>query len=68
MGKDLQLQLRPPPVSPLSIVPDCVAGPHPAGAIIQSVSNHFLAFQTTLAQRNLCTIVVKLIQNEHYEE
>ena len=26
---DLQLQLRPPPVSPLRVVPDRVAGPHP---------------------------------------
>merc|ERR550519_2713738 len=26
---DLQLQLRPPPVSPLCVVPDRVAGPHP---------------------------------------
>ena len=27
--KNLQLQLCPPPVSPLGVVPDCVAGPHP---------------------------------------
>jgi len=26
---DLQLQLCPPPVSPLGVVPDRVAGPHP---------------------------------------
>ena len=26
---DLQLQLGPPPVSPLCVVPDRVAGPHP---------------------------------------
>ena len=26
---DLQLQLGPPPVSPLGVVPDRVAGPHP---------------------------------------
>ena len=44
-AKDLQLQLGPPPVPPLGIVPDGVAGPHPA--------EHCLHFFTSASLQSL---------------
>ena len=35
---DLQLQLCPPPVSPLSVVPDRVASPHPVEQLVRKES------------------------------